>query len=61
VATTVFVAVSITETVESLPLFVTYARVPLGVMATPKGKEPTGIVAITVLLAVSITETVSLL
>jgi hypothetical protein len=31
---------------------------PSGVTATPKGPEPTGIVAVTVLLAVAITDTV---
>src|SRR5215813_8677116 len=59
VATTVLVAVSITDTVPKKQqgiLFVTYAWVPSGVMATPKGSR-TGTVATTVLVAVSITDT----
>jgi hypothetical protein len=58
VATTLLVAVSITETV-SVPVFVTWARFPSGVMATPKGPLPTVIgVPTTMLVDVSITETV---
>ena len=50
---------SITETVLSLK-FVTQARLPSGVMATPKGPFPTATVATTAggLAVVSITETV---
>ena len=59
VATTVLVAVSITETVPGTgPKFVTYASLPSGVMATPRGKDPTGTVATTMLVAMAITETV---
>ncbi len=58
VATTMLVAVSITETV-SEEAFVTYARVPAGCTETPWGLLPTGTVATTMLVAVSITETLS--
>src|SRR5262249_25544097 len=54
-------AVSITDTVpkrQQRVLFITYAWVPSGVMATPTGLIPTGTVATTVLVAVSITDTV---
>jgi len=57
VATSVLIAVSMTETVLSKE-FVTYARVPSGVMATPTGNSPTGMVATAVLVAVLMTETV---
>src|SRR5262249_15170675 len=59
VATTVLVAVSITDTVPSPTMtgVVTYAWVPSGVMATPSRNPPTGPVAATVWVAVSITET----
>jgi hypothetical protein len=56
-ATTVFVAVSITEMFEDKKL-VTYAKAPFGFIAIPVGNDPTGTVAITVLLAALITETV---
>jgi hypothetical protein len=56
VATTMLLAVSITET-ESDAEFATYTREPSGLNATPMGLLPTGIVAITVLPAVSTTET----
>src|SRR5207244_1840408 len=57
VATTVFVAVAITDTVLLL-MFVTYTRDPSGVTATPVGRIPTGTVATTVFTAVSIADTV---
>ena len=58
VAVTVFVEVSITDTVPGeLVLFVTYAKVPAGFTATPVGPLPTVTVAVTVLLEVSMTET----
>jgi hypothetical protein len=57
VATTVFVAVAITDTVFET-LFVTYAKAPFGVMATPCGSTPTATVATTVFVAVAITDTV---
>ena len=47
VATTAFVAVSITDTVLLL-MFATYTRAPSGVTATPMGPSPTGTVATTV-------------
>jgi hypothetical protein len=50
-ATTVLVAVSITETVLSSAL-ATYAKVPSGVMATPVGSGLTRTVATTVLVVV---------
>jgi hypothetical protein len=56
VAVTLFVAVLITDTVFEFK-FATYANAPFGVMATPTGKPPTGIVATTLLLVVEITET----
>ena len=56
-AVTVFVAVSIIETLP-LPKFVTYTFVPSGETTTPRGKFPTSTVAVTALVAVSITETV---
>src|ERR1700730_13736025 len=46
VAMTVFVAVSMTET-ELPSSLATYAREPLGVIATPQGADPTGMVAVT--------------
>ena len=53
------VSVRITET-ELEVKFVTYARVPSGVKATPTGITPTGIGnPTTLLVAVAITETVS--
>jgi hypothetical protein len=62
VATTVLVAVSITEAVQGPNKqeaeFATYACFPSGVMAIPTGRLPTVTVATTVLLAVSITEKV---
>src|SRR5215510_3967710 len=61
-ATTVLVAVSITDTpggkIVCLALFATYAWVPSGVMATPKGSHPTRTLATTVLVSVAITDTV---
>ena len=45
VAVTVFVAVSITDTVPEFA-FATKTLLPPGVTATPKGKRPTGIVAV---------------
>ena len=57
VATTVFVAVLITETL-AVPLFTAYAKTPFGSIANPSGVSPTGTVATTVLVAVAITETV---
>ena len=57
VAVTVFVAVSITDTVPEMKL-VTYARVPSGRNATPPGLLPTAIVAITAFVAVLVTDTV---
>src|SRR5271157_1596571 len=59
VAVTVFVAVSITETVLSFP-FVTYTFLPSGANATPQGADPTGTVAFIVFVEVSNTETVLL-
>ncbi|MPM86502.1 hypothetical protein SDC9_133591 [bioreactor metagenome] len=57
VAITVFVDVSITETVLS-PVFATYTFVPSVLTATPWGLTPARTVAITVFMDVSITETV---
>ena len=57
VATTVLLVVPMIETV-LLPEFMTYARVPSGVMATPIGAKPTGTVAVTALVPTSMTETV---
>jgi hypothetical protein len=57
VALTVFVAVSITDTVFD-PRLVMYTFLPSGGTATPPGLRPTGIVALTVFVAVSITCTV---
>jgi hypothetical protein len=60
VATTVLVAVSITETEPIVPVpELTYARVPAGLTATEYGKLPTATVATTLFVAVSITETLS--
>jgi hypothetical protein len=55
------VAVSITDTVPSALLFVTYTWPPSCATATPDGTAPAGsiTVAVTELLAVSITETVA--
>ncbi len=63
VVITVFVAVSITETVPIketlLPnWFATYTFFPSGVTATPLGDSPTGTVAVTIFVAVSITDVV---
>jgi hypothetical protein len=55
-AVTVFVAVSITETLLSY-LLLTYTFAPSGVTATPSGTFPTSTVAVTVFVAVSITAT----
>lgn len=55
---TLFVAVSITETIPSQE-FVTYAFFPLGVTATPSGQGPTFTLLITVPVATSITETLN--
>ena len=57
VATTVLVAVLMTETVSEAKL-VTYARAPLGVSATFAGEKPTVIDVVTTLVAVLMTETV---
>jgi len=57
VAITRLFAVSMTET-EFAEASVTYTDVPLGVVASELGEDPTGTVAVTVLLAVLITETV---
>jgi len=47
------------DSTQSAPIYVTYARVPSGVMAMLSGNKPTGIVAITKtefeLLAISVT------
>src|SRR5436853_4742097 len=56
VATTVFVAVAITDTVLSA-VFVAYTRDPSGVTATPWANCPTGTVATTVFVAMSRTDT----
>jgi hypothetical protein len=56
VRTTVLEPVSITDT-DLEPAFVTYARDPFGVIATPAGFIPTGTVAITVLVAAAMIET----
>src|SRR6185436_19190860 len=58
VATTPFVAVSITDT-DAESWLVTYTRVPAGFTATPNGPSCTGTVATTVRVAVSITDTLS--
>jgi hypothetical protein len=58
-AVTLFVAVSIAETL-LLFWFATYTFAPLGVTATPKGCDPTGTVAVTFFVAMSIIETVLL-
>src|SRR5438309_1146046 len=60
VATTVFVAVPITDMELSL-LFATYTRDPSGLTATPRGLGPSGTMATTVFVAVAITDTVLLL
>jgi hypothetical protein len=57
VAVTVWVAVSITDTVPSKEL-VTKTVPAAGSTATPNGLVPTPIVAVTVPVAVSITDTV---
>src|SRR5262245_10962517 len=61
VATTVLVAVSITDTLAGrlvcLALFTTDAWDPSGVMATPNGSQSTRTLATTVLVAVAITVT----
>ena len=57
VADTPPLAVSITDTVESVELS-TYACLPSGVISTIPGPAPTGMVADTVPVAVSITDTV---
>jgi hypothetical protein len=58
VATTLFVAASITETLLE-PRFTTYTLLPSGVVnAIDPGSVPTGIVATTLFVEVSITETV---
>src|SRR5438093_1234850 len=51
VMTTLFVAVSISDT-EPEPALATYALDPSGVIATPSGREPTVIVALTVAVLV---------
>jgi hypothetical protein len=58
VVTTVFVAVSIAETLLEFK-FVTYAKAPFGVIARLHGPAPNarGTVAVTVLVTVLITET----
>ncbi|MPM90256.1 hypothetical protein SDC9_137377 [bioreactor metagenome] len=56
---TLFVAVSITETLVLLWI-VTYTLVPAGLIAIPHGQTPTFILALTVFVAVSITETLVL-
>src|SRR6476620_5641503 len=53
---TVFVAVSMTDTLLPLKL-ATYTRVPSGVIAKPAGAAPTVTVALTLLLAALMTET----
>ncbi|CAB4983129.1 unannotated protein [freshwater metagenome] len=55
VATTRFVAGSITET-EFEPMLLTYRRVPDALRTGGIGFWPTGIVAVTVFVAVSMTE-----
>src|SRR5688572_24868385 len=57
VSSTVFVTVSITETVW-LSKFGTYTREPSGVTATPDGFRPTATVVTTIFETVSMTETV---
>src|SRR5688572_7070633 len=57
VATTVFVAVAITDTVFEVT-FVTYAKAPSGVTATAAGVTSTTTVATTVFVSVAITDTV---
>ena len=57
VAVTVFVAVSMTDTVLE-PEFVTYTILPLGGTATPTGWLNPGMVVVTLFFSVLITETV---
>jgi len=57
VATTLFVCVSIAETL-SLPALATYAVAPSGAMAMASGAVPTGIVATTLSVAVSMADAV---
>src|SRR5665647_97585 len=59
VAVTLFVPVSITDTLLLLA-FVTYTFVPLELTAIPSGPSPTFTVAVTFFVVVLITETLSL-
>src|SRR6185369_17150541 len=58
VSETVLVLVSMTETLDSVPL-ATYARPRSGSTPTPSGPLPTGILSTTAFVSVAITDTVS--